>query len=452
MEAFRYHIYVCDQQKPEGVPSCSARGSGQMLEALRREIARSGLMDKVQITVCGCLDLCGRGPNMIVYPEGVWYSCPEPGDVAEIVRSHLQEGQLVGRLANMDEVAISAEIRTHREKVMAGLRARDASGAVPEDLTQAIQAFQQSRAILTALELDVFTAVGQGSTAAEAAAKLHTDPRATEMLLNTLVALNLLAKRDKVFQDMPASARYFAAGSPDDARAGLMHIAHLWRRWSNLTECVRRGTAVDGQEAGDRGEEWTRAFIAAMDRNARERAAQVVRALGTDGVKRMLDVGGGSGAYAIAFARANETLHADVLDTTAVVPIAQAHIDKAGLAQRVKTRVGDLRKDKLGEGYDLVLLSAICHMLSSEQNRDLLRRCHDALAPGGRAVIQDFLLKPDKTGPKTAALFSLNMLVGTKSGASYSEDEYAAWLREAGFQDVQRMFLPGPTGLMVASR
>jgi len=134
------------------------------------------------------------------------------------------------------------------------------------------------------------------------------------------------------------------------------------------------------------------------------------------------------------------------------VPIAQEHIDKAGLAERVKTRVGDLSKDKLGEGYDLVLLSAICHMLSPQQNRDLLRRCHDALAPGGRVVIQDFLLNPDKTGPRTAALFSLNMLVETRSGASYSEDEYAAWLREAGFQDVQRMLLPGPTGLMVASR
>jgi len=452
MEALRYHIYACDQHKPEGVPSCSVRGSGLVIDALRREVAKAGLMDQVQITVCGCLDLCGRGPNMVVYPEGVWYSCPEPGDVAEIVRGHLQGGQPVKRLANTDEAVVSEEIRTHRERVAAGQRARDASSALPEDLNQAINAYQQSRVILAGIELDAFTAVGQGATAAETAAKLHTDPRATEMLLNALAALNLLAKRDQVFQNTPASARYLTAGSRDDARPSLMHAAHLWQHWSNLAECVRQGTAVGRHEVGDRGEEWTRAFIAAMDHNARERAVQVVRALRPDGVKRMLDVGGGSGAYAIAFARANETLRADVLDTAAVVPIAQAYIEKAGLAERVKTRVGDLSKDKLGEGYDLVLLSAICHMLSPQQNRDLLRRCYDALAPGGRVVIQDFLLNPDKTGPRTAALFSLNMLVETRSGASYSEDEYAAWLREAGFQDVQRMLLPGPTGLMVASR
>ena len=103
-------------------------------------------------------------------------------------------------------------------------------------------------------------------------------------------------------------------------------------------------------------------------------------------------------------------------------------------------------------GYDLVFLSAICHMLSEEENRDLFRRALAALAPGGRVVVQDFILDADKTGPKFAALFSLNMLVGTRAGASYSEPEYAAWLAEAGFQDVRRVRLPGSAHLMIAAR
>ena len=70
MEPFRYHVFICDQEKPEGVPCCAARGSGKTLEALRKEIAVRGLMDSVQITVCGSLGLCERGPNMVVYPEG----------------------------------------------------------------------------------------------------------------------------------------------------------------------------------------------------------------------------------------------------------------------------------------------------------------------------------------------------------------------------------------------
>ena len=97
----------------------------------------------------------------------------------------------------------------------------------------------------------------------------------------------------------------------------------------------------------------------------------------------------------------------------------------------------------------MILVSAICHMLSPTENRDLLRRCRRALAPGGRVVIQDFILEEDKTAPKWAALFSLNMLVGTEGGASYNESEYRTWLGEAGFHEVTRVRLPGPRGLML---
>jgi predicted O-methyltransferase YrrM len=269
-------------------------------------------------------------------------------------------------------------------------------------------------------------------------------------LLNALVALGLLTKQDGRFRNTPTSSRYFVAGSPDNAREALLHTVNLWHRWAFLTYCVQTRDAVLRDPFRDEDE--TRAFIAAMDRNARERAPLVVRAIGAEGVRRMLDVGGGSGAYSIAFAKASPKLAAEVVDLADVVPIARANIKKAGLTRRIKVRVGDLLRGPLGDGYDLVLVSAICHMLSPDQNLDLLQRCRRALCPGGRVAIQDFLLNPDKAGPKTAALFSLNMLVGTEAGASYSEDEYAAWLRTAGFQDVQRVSLPGPTGLMVARR
>jgi len=452
MEPFRYQVFVCDQQKPEGVPCCSARGAGRTIEALRREIAARGLRDEVQITACGSLGLCERGPNLIVYPQGVWYSGVRPEDVPELVKTHFQEGRVLDRLAHTDAAALAAEIRSNRDKMLAALRAKDAAGALPDELAQTLRAFQESRVMLTAIELDLFTAVGQGASAREVAAKLATDARATEMLMNALVAMGMLAKQGGTFQNTPVAARYFVKDSPDDARAALMHTVHLWRRWSTLTRCVRAGTAVAREEAREPGDEWTWAFIAAMHRNAVERASQVVQAVGTEGVERLLDVGGGSGAYSIAFARASEKIHAELLDLETVIPIAQSHIEKAGLADCIKTRAGDLRAGKLGEGFNLVFVSAICHMLSPEENRDLLERCHAALAPGGRVVIQDFILEADKTAPKSAALFALNMLVGTRAGASYSEEEYAAWLRETGFQDVRRIRLPGPSGLMLGTR
>jgi hypothetical protein len=106
----------------------------------------------------------------------------------------------------------------------------------------------------------------------------------------------------------------------------------------------------------------------------------------------------------------------------------------------------------LGEDYSLVFVSAICHMLGPDENRDLLRRCFAALAPNGRIVVQDFILEPEKTSPKSAALFALNMLTGTRAGSTYSEPEYAGWLNQAGFRNVHHLRMPGPASLMVASR
>ena len=452
MEPFRYHVFVCDQRKPEGVPCCAARGSARVIEALRKEVAAQGLSNDVQITACGSIGLCERGPNMIVYPEGIWYSSVTPQDVPEIVRTHFQAGRVVERLANKDAAALKSEICTNRDKMLAAQRAREAAGVLPDDLNSTLRGFQESRVILTAVELDLFAAVGNGARADEVSARIGSDPRATEMLMNALVAMGLLDKQDAIFRNTPLSARYFVAGSADDARAATMHLVHLWRTWSTLTECVRAGASVFHQEMVDRGEDWTQSFIAAMHRNARARAPLVVGAVGTEGVNRMLDVGGGSGAYSIAFASANENLQVDLLDLPTVIPIAQGHIERAGLAGRIRTRSGDLRADKFGGGYDLVFVSAICHMLGPDENKDLLKRCFEALVPKGRAVIQDFILEPDKTAPKSAALFALNMLVGTQAGSTYNEAEYATWLKEAGFRDVRHVRLPGPSGLIVGTR
>jgi len=373
-------------------------------------------------------------------------------DIPELVRSHFRQGTPLARLAHADQAALRAEIEMNRDRMLAARRAADAAGTLPVELNERIRAFQESRAILTALELDLFTAVGDGAEAAGVAAKLGADVRATEMLLNVLVALRLLVKCGEVFRNGPDAARFFTAGSPDNARPALLHSAHLWHRWSTLTDAVRAGTSVVTDGGTAHSEDWTEAFIAAMHRNASERSPLVVKAVGAEKVRRMLDVGGGSGAYSIAFAKANPGSRADILDLATVEPIALRHIRAEGVADRIHVRAGDLRSGPLGAGYDLVLISAICHMLSPEENRDLLRRSWEALTPGGRIVIQDFILQADKTAPRFAALFALNMLVGTPAGSSYSEPEYAAWLNVAGFREVRHVALPGPTDLMIATR
>lgn len=452
MEPYRHHVFMCDQRRPEGAACCSANGSLRLIEALRRELREQGSDNDVQVTPCGSLGLCERGPNMVVYPEGTWYSGVRPEDVPELVREHFRGGRVVERLRSGDQAAVRAEIEGNKQKMLAALKARDQAGVLPDDFQQTLRAFQESRVLLTALELDVFTAVGSGADSSAIAHALGTDARATETLLHALVAMEILEKRDGIFTNGPVAARFLVAGARDDSRSALLHTAHLWSRWSTLTECVRRGTSVTYEEMGDRDEVWTEAFIAAMHKSAAFRAPIVARAIGLEGVRRVLDVGGGSGAYAIAFARARAELEADILDLATVVPLARSYIEQAGVADRVKTRTGDLRTDAFGTGYDLVLFSAICHMNSPNENGSMLAKAFAALAPGGRVVIHDFILNPDKTGPRTGALFALNMLVGTRGGSSYSGEEYAAWLREAGFADIGHVGLPGPTALVLGRR
>ncbi len=449
MEPFSHHVFVCTQEKAEGVPCCSAAGSFQVLNALHRELGSQGLADDVQVSSCGCLGICDSGPVMIVYPEGTWYAKLTPNDVPEIVSSHLKAGDKVTRLERIPDAGMKSEILDHRNRYLSMLKGKDAAGVLPDDLHDMIRGFMPSRAVLTALELDVFTAVGKGGTAQQVAAKIQAAVRSTEMLLNVLVSLKLLEKRDDIYTNTPVAARFLVEGTPDSARTAQLHVANMWRRWSKLTDAVRSGTAV---EAG-RDNGWVISFIAAMDHTARGRARAVAQAVELNGEKRMLDLGGGSGAYSIAFVKAASALHSEIVDLPEVVPITQEHIRLAGLSDRISTRAGDMLSVPLEPaGYDLILLSAICHMFSPEENRQLLDRAYAALAPQGRLVISDFVLDREKTSPRFGTLFSLNMLVGTRAGASYSEPEYEEWLKAAGFTAIKRVRIPGPVNLMIATR
>ena len=313
-----------------------------------------------------------------------------------------------------------------------------------QSLMQASRAFQESRVLLTALELDMFTALGNGATAVDVSTKLGTDPRATDMLLNALVAVGALLKRDGVFRCTEVSK---ALGP---ARMGLMHMVHLWDTWSTLTECVRSGKATTTRGPESFPEARTRAFIAAMHARAQENAEQTAQLSGIRDAKRMLDVGGGSGAYSIAFAMTCPALHAEILDLGTVVPLAEEYIREAGLQSRVRVRPGDMLTTDFGEGYDLVLLSAVCHMWSEDNNRALIKRCAQALVPGGHLVIREFILDEERTAPPFAALFAINMLVGTEHGNTYTESEYRTWLGEAGLGAIVR---PLPQGdVLVAAK
>ena len=322
------------------------------------------------------------------------------------------------------------------------------SSLTPDRIMEMVMAFQRSRVLLTAYELELFTALGNDSkSSAEVAGALGTEKRATDRLMNALCALELLVKKENKFSNTPLSRNFLVKHSPA-FMGNLYHSVHLWDTWSTLTQAVYKGTTVMQKKINDRGEKWLTAFIAAMHDRAQKHAPKVVEKLDLSKVTRVLDVGGGSGAYAMAFVKARSNINAAVFDLPNVIPITRRYIEKEGLADKITTIVGDYTKDPLGKGYDLVFLSAIIHSNSNEVNVKLLKKCSAALNPGGQVVIQDFIMDENRTTPVPGALFALNMLVSSEAGDTYTEPEVKDWMTAAGLSSIKRIDTPFGTSLI----
>jgi SAM-dependent methyltransferase len=311
-----------------------------------------------------------------------------------------------------------------------------------DEIREVAYAFQKSRILLTAYELDLFTVLGQDpKTSGEVAHSIGADARATDRLMNALCAMGLLTKDDRRFSNTQVASCFLVRGELG-YMAGLMHTVNLWDTWSTLTQAVRHGTATAHREVNGRGERWLTAFIAAMHARASREAPVVVAEIGASGVSRVLDVGGGSGAYAMAFVRAGDGTRATVFDLPNVVPLTRTYVGQAGLLDKIDITAGDYLTDDLGSGYDLVFLSAIIHSNSTEQNRLLIKKCARALSQGGRVIVQDFIMDEDRTSPPRGAFFALNMLVGTAAGDTYTEAEVRTWMEEAGLSGITRKETP----------
>jgi predicted O-methyltransferase YrrM len=308
----------------------------------------------------------------------------------------------------------------------------------PLDVLQQARGFMTSRAILTAAELDLFTRLDKRpATAAELAAALQLDQRALTRLLDFLVSVGLFQKQSEAYR-VTESGAHFSAHNSTSSLAMLQHLNLLWENWSHLSTAVREGSSPRRKAvSGSASEEDARSFIGAMHAIARRVATDVAGTYDTQRFERLLDIGGGSGAYTIAFLQKNPRLHAVLFDLPNVVPMARQNIASEGLEDRVTFAEGDFGKDELPRGCDLALLSAIIHQNGPEENLELYAKVQRALAPGGVLLIRDHIMDESRTKPPDGALFALNMLVNTAAGDTYTLAEVEKPLRQVGFSAVR---------------
>jgi SAM-dependent methyltransferase len=285
--------------------------------------------------------------------------------------------------------------------------------------------------------------------AKELAESCGVDAEALERMLNALVSIGLLCRGEGgdgvVVYSLPEGLAAELGSRVDDSEVtvldGLAHRADGLKKWMMLDDVVRRGYAeFDDELDVTRDPERNEVFIRAMhayaggeDGPAKELAERLPR----EGAKSFLDVGGGPGTFALAFAERWPGLKAVVVDLALTLRVTRRVIGEHGMEERVGVMEADFYRDRevsFGGPWDLVLVSAVIHTESAERNRELFRRLRPAVSPGGRIVVREHMLAEDRVSPERAALFDVHMLVSTRRGRCYTAGEVCAMLEDAGFR------------------
>jgi len=315
--------------------------------------------------------------------------------------------------------------------------------------------YWKAQALFVASELDLFTLIGErGKSGKVITKKLGTNYRATEMLLNALVSLKLLSKSNDIFSNTAVSKRCLSKDGSAYQGDRIKHFHNMWEYWSKLGTAVKSGKPTafkDAKKGVDKKR--LREFISAMHNTATVQADQLYTKLQVKKYNRLLDLAGGQGTYSVKFAEKNRNLKAVVFDLPDVIKLTRKHIKESGMTGQITAKAGNCLEDSLGKGlYDIVLVSHLLHAYDPSENQKILKKCWDSLIKEGIVVIQEFILNPSKTMPPFGTLFSLNMLMGTQGGSSYSEDEMKEWLKKAGFKNLKRIDLGMDSGLIIGKK
>jgi SAM-dependent methyltransferase len=302
-----------------------------------------------------------------------------------------------------------------------------------------INSYQRTAALKAAIELEVFTGIGEGKTSAQALAeRAKASPRGMRILCDYLVVNGLLTKKASDYGLTPDSALFLDKRSPAylGTTVGFLTAPELMAAYDDLTAVVRKGGTIISAEGTVEPDnpiwvEFARSMAPMMAAPA-QWIAGLVGAAGGQKCK-VLDIAAGHGVFGITLATLNPNAEIVALDWKAVLAVAKENAERAGVTSRYRTIEGSAFDADFGTGYDVVLLTNFLHHFDGPANEKLLRKVHAALAPGGRAVTLEFVPNPDRVSPPTAAAFSLVMLAGTAGGDAYTFAEIEKMFRNAGF-------------------
>ncbi|MFY9554773.1 MAG: class I SAM-dependent methyltransferase [Blastocatellia bacterium] len=323
---------------------------------------------------------------------------------------------------------------------------------------ETITAYQRSEAIKAAIELDLFTAVGEGNhTAAQIAARCDASERGTRILCDYLTMMGFLAKDGDSYELTQDSAVFLDRRSPAFIGGAIDFILsdHIIEGFRHLTEAVRKGgnaTSGDGTIEPEHPV-WVKfaRAMAPMMRPVAQGIAQFVDPEANRKIK-VLDIAASHGLFGLAFATRNPQAGIVGVDWANVLELSKENAKAAGVADRHSTIAGSAFEVDYGTGYDVVLLTNFLHHFDPPTNEKLLRKVHAALAEGGRAVTLEFVPNDDRVSPPGVAGFSLTMLAGTPSGDAYTFAEFDRMFKNAGFSKSEIHEIPPAIQQLIVSQ
>ncbi len=317
--------------------------------------------------------------------------------------------------------------------------------SVSPDIIFRLAYYYDTKTFLTSVSLGIYTALSAHPLSAQDLAKrLSLHPEACEVLLNALVALELLRTEidnhtgEVVYANTPVSDNFLVEGRQEYMGDWLRIDDQSWDIWGDL-EHVIRGYGRHQQSIYAPTSPEIIKLAGMYDMEALAVAAKVIDDLDVteESTKRVLDIGGGGGRFAAECCKRGPNITATIFDRLQVRQVFDEVVRQTNLNGRMSFIWGDFHHDVLPRGFDLVLLFDILHLQGAAKNRDLLWRVRGSLEPGGRVAIKDVLLNDNHTSPRRAALFSVNMMAHFPDARCFSAREIASWLTEAGFDEVR---------------
>jgi len=309
----------------------------------------------------------------------------------------------------------------------------------PQLFFQTVNSYQRTEALKAAIELRVFTAIGEGNeTASDIAKRCDTSERGMRILCDFLCTIGFLNKDNQHYSLTVDSAVFLDGNSPAYLGGALEFLLspELTYGFKNVAESVRKGGTVMPDEGTVTPENpiWVK-FARAMAPMMAMPAQLIVKLVDekADRKLKILDIAAGHGLYGIAFAKNNPQAEVTAVDWPNVLDVAKENAAAAGVSDRHSTMPGSAFDVDYGTGYDLVLLTNFLHHFDPPTNEKLLRKVHDALAEGGRAVTLEFVPNEDRISPPEAAGFSMMMLGSTPNGDAYTFAELEQMAANAGF-------------------